>query len=302
MYPNAPTSPAPGHIVGGRYRIERLLGEGGMGTVFLARDLRLDIEVALKHVRADIVCPETRRRLLAEARAAARVSHPSAVRVLDVIVGDHESPFLVMELLRGRPLSDALLDGLFPPETAVRLMLPIIAAVAEAHAHGVVHRDIKPDNILLAPQEGAVPKLVDFGVAKVAGAPMPRRMTPSGTLIGSPEYMAPEQADGRPDVDARADIWALCIVLYELITGVTPFNGTSALDTLTRIRCDDPEPRGLLRTEHELWWLLTRGLAKDRDDRLASAAALGRALARWARARGINSDAAGTAISHWLSH
>jgi serine/threonine-protein kinase len=216
--------PAVGQLVAGRYRIERRLGEGGMGTVFLAHDLRLDIDVALKLIRSDLACTQARERLLEEARAAARVSHPSAVRVLDFVVDEEGCPFLVMEMLAGRSLADVLVDGAFAPEEAVRLLLPIIGAAAAAHAEGIVHRDIKPDNILLVcGAEGPTPKLVDFGVARLPEARSHRRLTQAGALIGSPEYMAPEQTEGRMDVDARADVWALCVVLYELVTGITLF-------------------------------------------------------------------------------
>jgi serine/threonine-protein kinase len=294
--------PAVGRVVAGRYRMDRILGEGGMGAVFQAHDLRLDIDVAVKFIRSDILSSQARERLRKEARAAARVSHPSAVRVLDFDIDEEHGPFLAMELLVGRSLADALLDGVFSPEAAVSTLLPIVGAVAVAHSEGIVHRDIKPGNILLSLAEdgGVVPKLVDFGVARMLASEKDRRITQAGSLIGSPEYMAPEQTQTMSNADARADVWALCVVLHELLTGQTPFRGPTVFATLALVRCQDPAPPPALAGEPELWSIVRRGLAKDPAERWGSAGELGKALAEWALGRGMDADAAGTSISYWV--
>ncbi len=294
---------AAGAVVAGRYRLGRTLQTGNMGTLFEAHDLRLDIQVAMKFVRAALASPQATGRLVLEARAAARVSHPSAVRVLDVGVSEHGAPFLVMEMLRGISLCDALATRRCPdPEEAVGLLLPIIGAVSAAHAEEIVHRDIKPQNIVLVTgKDGAVlPKLVDFGIARRMDEPLRTRITYAGTLIGSPEYMAPEQTLGR-DVDVRADVWALCIVLHELVTGTTPFRRVDLRATLEAIQDDEPRPEGRLLREPELWDILCWGLAKELPRRCRSAHDLGRALASWAMARGIDADASAPSLAaRWL--
>jgi serine/threonine-protein kinase len=298
------SSPASsGVVLGDRYRLEQVLRRGGMGDVYRAYDMRLDIEVAVKLVRADLAGAEATERLIKEARALAHVSHPSAVRVIDVGATDGGDPYLVMELLRGTSLDEALAaTGPFTPEQAVRLLLPIVDAAAAAHAAGIVHRDIKPQNIVLVAGDDHAPstKLVDFGVARLTGEPAGARLTQAGKLVGSLDYMAPEQTEGRLDVDAQADVWALCVVLFELVTGTTPFRRPTPLATLTAIQSEVPRPASALRHEPELWDILRWGLAKDRAERWSTARELGQALAWWAIMRGIDADAARTSlVSRW---
>lgn len=297
--------PATGAILGHRYRIESTLRAGGMGAVFQAHDLRLDIDVAVKLIRREVACAQATDRLVKEARAAARISHPSTVRVLDVDIDERCGPFLVMELLRGTCLADTLGAGVrYSPEEAVSLLLPIVGAAHAAHAEGVVHRDIKPQNVVLVPDEhgNVVPKLVDFGVARLTEEPAHVRLTIVGTLVGSLEYMAPEQAEGLRNVDAQADVWGLSVLLYELVTGTTPFRGKNPLAVLTAIRAEDVRLPTELAHEPELWSILRRGLERERSDRWASARDLGKALAAWALGRGIGVDVAGTSLAtHWLS-
>jgi eukaryotic-like serine/threonine-protein kinase len=299
--PSAP--PPPGALVAGRYRLEHVLQQGGMGAVFRAHDLRLDVDVAVKLVRGDIAGPDATERLIKEGRALAHISHPAAVRVIDVGMDEHSDPFLVMELLRGTSLAEVLAArGSLTPEEAVRVLLPIVDAVAAAHAAGIVHRDIKPQNIMLVRgEDGAdVPKLVDFGVARLTAEPHSARLTRTGMLLGSLEYMAPEQTEGHIDVDVRADVWALCVVLFELVTGRTPFHRQAPLATLRAIQSEDPEPSGVLFHELGLRDILRWGLAKARNERWSSARELGQALAWWAIARGIEADVASTSLtSRW---
>ncbi len=303
-----------GEVLGGKYRLDRLLGQGGMGSVWRARSLILEIDVAVKLVPPDAAGSDGAR-LLREARAAASLGHPNIVRILDFGATDRGEPFLVMELLEGRSLG-ALLDerSRIPATAAVRLMLPVVSALASAHARGIVHRDIKPDNIVLVPvtvgdtptplgdAEMLVPKLVDFGIVKLQASPDVATLTDRGTLIGSAEYMSPEQARGLVDVDAKTDIWSVCVVLYELITGNRPFTGPNHGAVLYAIFSADPEPTvARAAGDDALWEILARGLEKAPADRWPDARALGRELAAWAEAQGITTDAAGMSIAEkWL--
>jgi len=210
-------------MIAGRYRLERRLGEGGMGAVWAATHTVTGRSVALKFVRGPAHArAEMRRRLLREARAASAVAHPNVVEVLDAFEHDEETPVMVMELLTGETLRERIdrKETLSMAETAA-LLLPVISAVGAAHARGVVHRDLKPDNIFLT--DTAV-RVLDFGIAKLA-EPEPGMVTQTGSTVGTPCYMAPEQALGERDVDHRADIWALGVILYECLSGVRPIEG-----------------------------------------------------------------------------
>ena len=223
----------PGAVVG-RYRLERLLGQGGMGTVWEAVHLDTAERAALKVVRDDQASdPVRHRRLLREARAASAVLHPNVVRIREVLEAADGSPIIVMDLLVGETLADRLArDGtLSLKETAV-IMGPVVSAVATAHAAGVIHRDLKPDNIFLADDGGeVVPTVLDFGIAKVhvvsAESVASGALTATGAVLGTPHYMAPEQLFGEHDVDHRTDVWALGVILYECLTGMRPLGGGS---------------------------------------------------------------------------
>lgn len=275
-----------------------------MGTVFQARDTRLGVDVALKFVRRDLFRSEGVDRLHKEACTAARITHPCVVRIFDIDVSEEGDHFLVMELLRGISLAEALAErGRFTPVEATTLLLPILGAAAAAHAAGVVHRDIKPDNVVLTDGEGGavIPKLIDFGIVRIVAEPMATRLTQSGMLIGSPEYMAPEQAQGRRDVDAQADVWALSILFYELVAGATPFVRDTPFETLSAVLSEEPRLPDELRAEPALWLILRRGLERERSERWASVNELGAALAAWAITKGIEADAAGCSLAAcWL--
>ncbi|WP_245678212.1 serine/threonine-protein kinase [Chondromyces crocatus] len=295
---------AAGDVLAQRYRLVDQIGHGGMGAVWRARSISLELDVALKLIRREAEVQHAAERLLKEARAAARVAHPSAVRVHDFGVTLAGDPFLVMELLQGSSLSQRLSElGTFPSTEAVQIVLPVAGALLAAHREGVVHRDVKPANIMLIEQGASiVPKLIDFGVAGVSAAIWATRLTTHGMMLGSPVYMAPEQIRGGTDPDERTDVWGLCTVLYELVSGVRPFAGpnsaTVIFDVLnTRLR--RPEQ---FQHEHELWNIVERGLAKAPQDRWPNMAAFGRALAEWALSRGVTFDAAGTSLGvHWLA-
>ncbi|HET7544513.1 MAG TPA: protein kinase [Polyangiaceae bacterium] len=293
-----------GAVLCGKYRLEALLGEGGMGAVWRACNVLLDLPVALKLIRADLDRGTLRARLQLEARSAAKLGHPSIVRVFDVGESELGDPFIVMEHLHGETLAQLLSRGRVAPTRAVQLLLPIIDALAVAHARGIVHRDLKPDNLMLTLEEQHVcPKILDFGIAKLTNpCDADHKLTEFGAVIGSPEYMSPEQARGRDDIDASTDIWSTCVVLYEAVTGSPPFSASNCNALLRSIVEDAPKPlseRGV--DEPELWQILERGLHKDRAQRYDGIAQLGRALAVWLAARGVYEDARGTTLdSKWL--
>lgn len=260
-------------MVAGRYRLLDVLGEGGMGTVWRARDEVLGREVAVKEVRAPAGLPaEDRERLYArlerEAWAAARVSHRSAVTVYDVVTEDGR-PWIVMELVRGLTLAETLeAEGPLPPRRAAHIGADVLAALRAAHEAGVLHRDVKPANVLLA-NDGRV-VLTDFGIAAVAGT---SPLTMTGELIGSPEYLAPERAMGRTP-GLAADLWSLGVLLYAAVEGASPFRRDTALDTLRAVVDEEPVPperagplapviEGLLRKDPE-----QRMSAEEAEERL----------------------------------
>lgn len=294
----------PGDILARRYRLLDPLGEGGMGSVWRARSLGLDVDVALKLIRPDTEVPNAADRLLKEARAAARVVHPAAVRVYDYAVTEAGDPFLVMELLQGMSLSRRIAtEGPMSAVEAVRTMLPVIGALAAAHREGLVHRDVKPANIMLVDEgDRAVPKLIDFGIVGVIESAWPRKLTVRGMMMGSPVYMAPEQVRALGDLDQRTDIWGVCVTLYELASGERPFDAPTTRETVLQVLGTRAQRPAALDAEPALWSIVQRGLAKVPDARWPSMNALGRALAVWAAERGVISDAAGAAlVPCWLN-
>ncbi|QDY76517.1 serine/threonine-protein kinase [Streptomyces qinzhouensis] len=224
-----------GDVVDGRFELIERLGSGGMGTVWRARDTVLDREVALKAVRSDRDTSDSvRERVLREARALARLSHPHVVTVHHVVsVEPH--PWIVMEFVPGVSLQERLADGPLTPAETARIGRQLLSALRAAHAAGIHHRDVKPSNVLLRPDGGAV--LTDFGIAGLQGT---GTLTRTGELIGSPEYMAPERIRGADD-DPSADLWSLGLVMFESVEGVSPMRRSNTLATLLAV-VDDPVP------------------------------------------------------------
>ncbi|MGP3638060.1 serine/threonine-protein kinase, partial [Streptomyces sp. 24-1644] len=230
-------------MIAGRYRLLGPLGEGGMGVVWRARDEVLGREVAVKEVRAPagLPGPDVQRlyaRLEREAWAAARISHRNVVTVYDVATEDAR-PWIVMELIRGLSLSEVLdAEGPMPPQRAARIGAEVLAALRSAHGSGVLHRDVKPGNVLLA-NDGRV-VLTDFGIAMVEGS---SALTMTGELIGSPEFLAPERALGRTPGPA-SDLWSLGVLLYAATEGNSPFRQNTPLSTLRAVVDEElPPPR-----------------------------------------------------------
>jgi serine/threonine protein kinase len=234
----ADADPLIGTLIDGRYEVESALGEGGMGVVYGARHRSLDKRFALKVMRADMAQDaELAARFIQEARAAAAIHHPNVVQITDFGELPNGAPYFVMELLDGQSLSKLLKSGGPPPfARGVRILKQVAAALAAAHAAGVVHRDLKPDNIHITSND--VVKVLDFGVAKVAGA---GRLTRTGMVYGTPHYMSPEQASG-DDVDHRADLYALGVIMYEVFAGRVPFEADSYMGVLTKHMFMVPEP------------------------------------------------------------
>jgi eukaryotic-like serine/threonine-protein kinase len=285
-----------------------------MGSVWAAHHEQLDSRVAIKVIRSDSNRTELGPRLLQEARAAAKLGHPAIVRVFDVGQTTEGDPFIVMELLEGQSFGALLAqERRLSAVDAVQLLLPIADALRVAHAKGIVHRDIKPDNVFLVRDEtGVQPKLLDFGIAKlgqleldsqVTELPMiSSQLTQRGAIVGSPDYMAPEQARGEQDIDRRADIWSFCVVLYEAISGRAPFDAEDYQGLLRAIVTATPPPlTQALAADSELSQIVATGMAKDRSRRFQSMQELGEQLARWLLRQGVLEDASGSSLEvKWI--
>ena len=264
-----------------RYKLIRPLGQGGMGEVWVAENAVMGALVALKFLGRHR-SSSAQERLLREARAAARVRHPACVQVFDVGVDKKGDPFLVMELLDGLSLADLLEQrGALEVRQAVELGAQVADALSAAHELGIVHRDVKPDNVMLVEVDGRkVPKLLDFGVARSTEDAV--KLTLDGSLVGTPAYMAPEQITRAETSDPRIDVWGLTVTLYEMIVGTVPFSGSGLTDVLASVTRAEPLwPGAVPGLDTALWRIIDRGLAKDRSARFQSAAELSAALKDW---------------------
>lgn len=259
-----------GHQIGGRYRIIQRLGGGGMGVVYQAEDMLLGRDVAIKVLRAHLAEDDAfRHRFEREGRSAAGLSHPNIVQVYDVGETPEGVPYLVMEYVSGPTLEKVLAErGRLPEREAVDVAAQVAAALAEAHRRGVVHRDIKPLNILVRP-DGTV-KVADFGIARAqSGA----TLVNTGTIVGSAHYVSPEQARGGY-VDEKTDVYSLGVVLFEMLTGRTPFQGDTAVAVaLKHLQDEVPSPSALANVSRRLEGVVLRALEKDPARRYPGAAA-----------------------------
>ena len=234
----SPPDPGTGRLIAGRYRLLSKLGHGGMGTVWRAKDETVDREVAVKEPRVPDHLPERERanayeRMRREARAAARLDHPAVVNVHDVAVVDGR-PWIVMELVQGRSLGDVLQEGTLGARDAARIGLEVLGALEAAHAAGILHRDVKPDNVMLGRHDRVV--LTDFGIAQIEGE---TNLTDTGGFVGSPEYIAPERVLGQRPGPA-SDLWSLGVVLYAATEGVSPFRRSNTPATLQSVLNAEP--------------------------------------------------------------
>ena len=290
---------APGDRIADRYQLIRVLDKGGMGVVWVAHHLGLDVQVALKLIHPSAGSRAAAARLVREAQAAARIDHPAVLRVLDVGSTSDGDPFLVMELLDGEPLSDVLeRERTLDPVAAVRTLLPIADGLVALHDKGIIHRDIKPENIYLSQGDTGrwQPKLIDFGVARLVDLGGRDKITRRGMVVGTPVYMALEQIQGA-EADERSDVWALAAVLCETMAGVLPFEGPGLAAHIALLFANTP---ARACEDDALWAILQRGLARQAD-RWPSARAMGKALAAWLWSRGVTTDVTGVSLrARWL--
>jgi serine/threonine-protein kinase len=280
----------PGDVIADKYRVERVLGRGGMGVVVAAMHLHLDQRVALKFIIPGAVGDDTQaiERFLREARAAVRLKSEHVAKVLDVAKLPSGSPYIVMEFLEGQDLSQVVeLEGAIQAERAADYVLQACEAIAEAHAMGIVHRDVKPQNLFLTQGLGGVPlvKVLDFGISKVRSANgIDSALTRTASVMGSPMYMAPEQMRSARAADARSDIWALGVVLYTLLTGGPPFEAETMTELALKV-VQDPHPPVSARrpgVAPGLSAIVDRCLAKDPANRFSDVSDLAFALSDFA--------------------
>jgi eukaryotic-like serine/threonine-protein kinase len=281
-----------GQVLVGKYRVERLIGQGGMGVVLEATHLQLEERVAMKFLLPEYARhPEASARFLREARAAVKIRSEHVARVMDVGTLEDGTPYMVMECLTGGDLSALLkAHGPLPIVDAVDYVLQACEALAEAHKAGIVHRDLKPANLFVTQRSDRTPlvKLLDFGISKVKTPGSDFSMTKTSSLMGSPLYMSPEQMQSARNADVASDIWALGVILYELLAGRPPFNG----DTLPELICSVvQEPAASLRSLRpdvppELDAAILRCLEKNPAARYPNVAWLAQALAPFASHRG----------------
>jgi WD40 repeat protein/serine/threonine protein kinase len=307
---NAPTAdarppgPVAGTVLGGRYKLLEVIGEGGMGEVWLTQQQEpVKRSVALKLIKAGMDSQQVLARFEAERQALALMDHPNIAKVLDAGATPEGRPFFVMELVKGTPITRYCDDHHLTPRQRLELFVSVCQAVQHAHQKGVIHRDLKPSNVLVAPYDGRpVPKVIDFGVAKAAGQPLTDKtlLTGLGAVVGTPEYMSPEQAElNNQDIDTRSDVYSLGVLMYELLVGSPPFSRkelekAGMLEMLRVIREQEPskpstklstadglptlaanrgtEPAKLTKlVRGELDWIVMKALEKDRNRRYETA-------------------------------
>ncbi len=291
-----------GQTLDGRYSLESKIGEGGMGVVFHARHAVIERPLAIKVLKREAMRdPATIRRFVQEAKAASRISHPNIVDITDFGTTLDGMTYSVMEFVAGQTLGAAIrLGAPFAPPRALQITAQIARALSAAHDKGIVHRNLKPDNVFLIERDGRSDfvKIVDFGIAKIAplgGEAAEPRLTRAGSVFGTPEYMAPEQAAGRGDADARVDIYALGVILYQMICGRVPHRGESVARTLAMQMLDPIEPPSKVRPDlaiaPALEAVVMRALARPRDQRYQTMGELLEALER------IQLPAAGVSVT-----
>jgi serine/threonine-protein kinase len=286
--------PKPGDLIAGKFRIERMIGRGGMGAVFSAQHEMLGQRVAIKMLLASVASNrEVVARFLNEARLAARIEGEHVARVTDVGTLDDGRPYMIIEYLEGSDLGQVLeAGGPLPVREAVDYVLQALEALAQAHAQGMVHRDFKPSNLFLARRSDGTTlvKVLDFGIAKAAqplALEANQSLTKSNSMLGSPQYMAPEQLRNAKNVDAQTDIWAVGLTLYELLSGAPPFAGATFGELFVAIIEQSPRPLGEVRADvdSDLEAIVARCLQREPKERFATVAELAQALSRHGSSR-----------------
>ncbi|WP_437663453.1 protein kinase domain-containing protein [Sorangium sp. So ce1182] len=276
------TSLAEGSVIAGRYRLERMLARGGMGSIWVARHLQLDVGVAVKLMASEYAASTTARaRFEREARAAAQLKIPNVVHVHDYGIED-DTPFLVMELLEGEDLETRLArEGRLTGVATQTIVTQVCKALRRAHEMGVIHRDLKPANLFLSRQdEDELVKVLDFGIAKAEGMLLAGKETKTGTLVGSPYYMSPEQVRRSKSLDRRSDLWSVGVIIYRCLTGRLPFPGEEIGEVFVAICTEDfPLPSSLApELGPEVDRFFARALMRDPEHRFQSASELAEAF------------------------
>ena len=277
----AAATPLVGTTLANAYRIVRLMGEGAMGGIYEARQLRLDKRVAIKVLARELAANgEALLRFHREAEITSSLGHPHIITVFDFGSTDGGQPFLVMEYLEGEDLANRLgRANKLPVPAAIRITKQVAAALAETHAKGIVHRDLKPANVFLSRIQGEdFAKVLDFGISKVRAAST--SLTNASTLMGTPMYMAPEQAKGASELDHWTDQWALACIAYEMLTGRPPFIGDDTAALLYMVVHEDPPPPSQINPDlpSEIDHVIKRALHKDQTERFPHVTAFARAL------------------------
>ncbi|MBK8696836.1 MAG: protein kinase [Deltaproteobacteria bacterium] len=271
-----------GEIIGGKYRLDRLLGEGGMGAVYAAENLNTGRRVAVKVLHSQwMQRPEVAQRFVREARATTAIAHPNIVEVLDLDAA-HGITYIVQEFLEGETLEAHLAaqpGRRLGATEALAIVVPVMGALVAAHARGIVHRDLKPANLFLVRSRSGdvVPKVIDFGIAKdTAASEGATHRTQEGSAIGTPSYMSPEQVSGQTDVDAQTDVWSLGVVLYEMLTGRLPFESPNVNVLMAKILMESPTPidRHCPDCPADLREIIATALRRERTERFGSMRAM----------------------------
>lgn len=289
MNSSSASSVEAGAILAGKFRVERELGAGGMGYVLLAYHLKLEELVALKMLLPEAMKDqESVQRFSREAKAAARIKSEHVARVLDVAAFEDGTPYIVMEYLEGSDLEQVVeAKGKLPIDDAIDYVLQACEALAEAHARGVVHRDLKPSNLHLSkrPDGSPIVKVLDFGISKISTRENSGAMTTTSALLGSPLYMSPEQMKATRDVDGRSDVWAMGVVLYELLTARSPFSAPSMPQVCARVLDTPPDSLMNEGISIELQQVILKCLEKKPENRWQDISDLANALAPFAPER-----------------
>lgn len=266
-----------GDTIAGRYKVEKMLGAGGMAVVFAAQEIGTPRRVAIKVLNEVLRRhPTIPKRFMQEARAARALTTQFAVKIEGTGELHDGTPYIVMELLEGSDLAHAARDagGKLAPERALYLADQIAEALQEAHTRGVLHRDLKPDNIFIVPTPaGEMIKVMDFGISKILEPGLgAAKITMTGTTVGTPQYMPLEQLRGAKDLDGRVDVYALGVLLYEMLAGLRPFDGFSYEEVIMKVATQTAQPLSVYRADlpHALVDVIMRAMARDRNDRIAS--------------------------------
>jgi serine/threonine protein kinase len=280
LAPQAEADPHPGQVVARKFRIEELIGEGGMGRVYRARIVALDKPIVVKVLRRALMCDRrTVARFCREAQAASRLSHPNSINVLDFGETESGEYYIAMELVQGKDLHQVLsTEWPLSEARVIRITSQVLSALSEAHAAGIIHRDLKPENIMVQQllDEPDFVKVLDFGIAKIVDAsPQDGPLTRAGFVCGTPEYMSPEQARGG-NLDARSDLYAVGVLLYQLTTGVLPFVADSGAEVAAKQLAELPvspsRKRPGVQLSKGLERIILRALSKDPAARPQTAA------------------------------